>query len=385
MATYDWSKFGLHIPEMMLPKEGTDYFKWAVVACDQYTSEPEYWDKVEEIVGDSPSALRLMLPELYLDGPDEADRIKAVRAAMDKYLADGTLRKMEPGCMLIKRTAEGRTRMGLVIATDLEAYDFNKGSTSLTRATEGTVVERIPPRLRIRGDAPIEMPHIIILIDDPGKTVIEPLVDQPREVIYDTDLMMNGGHITGSFIKEENLAGMQEALSALYDEAEKKYGAGNVIFQAMGDGNHSLATAKTAWENIKKTLTPEEIEMVGKDVAMQVASMNPKFVDEDGVDPEYLESEKKILTEQVLNEGKKPEMVDRIVAGKIKKELKEVCLVDQPFVKNSDLSVKQYVDSVAKEMGKPMQVVSMVRYEVGEGIEKKEDDFAAEVAAAAQA
>ena len=260
MATYDWSKFGLHIPEMMLPKEGTDYFKWAVVACDQYTSEPEYWDKVEEIVGDSPSALRLMLPELYLDGPDEADRIKAVRAAMDKYLADGTLRKMEPGCMLIKRTAEGRTRMGLVIATDLEAYDFNKGSTSLTRATEGTVVERIPPRLRIRGDAPIEMPHIIILIDDPGKTVIEPLVDQPREVIYDTDLMMDGGHITGSFIKEENLAGMQEALSALYDEAEKKYGEGNVIFQAMGDGNHSLATAKTAWENIKKTLTPEEIE-----------------------------------------------------------------------------------------------------------------------------
>jgi len=244
----------------MLPKEGTDYFKWAVVACDQYTSEPEYWDKVEEIVGDSPSALRLMLPELYLDGPDEADRIKAVRAAMDKYLADGTLRKMEPGCMLIKRTAEGRTRMGLVIATDLEAYDFNKGSTSLTRATEGTVVERIPPRLRIRGDAPIEMPHIIILIDDPGKTVIEPLVDQPREVIYDTDLMMDGGHITGSFIKEENLGGMQEALSALYDEAEKKYGAGNVIFQAMGDGNHSLATAKTAWENIKKTLTPEEIE-----------------------------------------------------------------------------------------------------------------------------
>ncbi len=260
MATYDWSKFGLHIPEMMLPKEGTDYFKWAVVACDQYTSEPEYWDKVEEIVGDAPSALRLMLPELYLDGPDEADRIKAVRAAMDKYLADGTLRKMEPGCMLIKRTAEGRTRMGLVIATDLEAYDFNKGSKSLTRATEGTVVERIPPRLRIRGDAPIEMPHIIILIDDPGKTVIEPLVNQPRDVIYDTDLMMEGGHITGSFIKEENLKGMQEALSALFDEAEKKYGDGNVIFQAMGDGNHSLATAKTAWENIKKTLTPEEIE-----------------------------------------------------------------------------------------------------------------------------
>ena len=260
MAKYDWSKFGLHIPEIMLPKEGTDYFKWAVVACDQYTSEPEYWEKVEEIVGDAPSTLRLMLPELYLDKPGEAERIKEIRAAMDKYLADGTLRKMEPGCMLIKRTAEGRSRLGLVIATDLEAYDFSKGSTSLTRATEGTVVERIPPRLRIRGDAPIEMPHILILIDDPDKTVIEPLVNQPREVIYDTDLMMEGGHITGSFIKEADLAGAQEALSALYDKAEEKYGAGHVIFQAMGDGNHSLATAKTAWENIKKTLSPEEIE-----------------------------------------------------------------------------------------------------------------------------
>ena len=260
MSTYDWEKFGFHIPEIMLPKEGTDYFKWAVVACDQFTSEPEYWEKVEEIVGDAPSTLRLMLPELYLDKPGEAERIKDVRATMDKYLADGTLRTMEPGCMLIQRTAEGRTRLGLVIATDLEAYDFSKGSNSLTRATEGTVVERIPPRLRIRGDAPIEMPHILILIDDPDKTVIEPLVDQQREVIYDTDLMMDGGHITGSFIKEKDLEGAKEALSKLYDKAEKKYGKGHVIFQAMGDGNHSLATAKTAWENIKKTLSPEEIE-----------------------------------------------------------------------------------------------------------------------------
>ncbi len=260
MVTYDWSKFGLHIPKMMLPKEGTDYFKWAVVACDQYTSEPEYWDKVEEIVGDAPSTLRLMLPELYLDKEGEAEIIQAVRQSMRNYLADGTLREMEPGCMLIKRTAEGRTRMGLVIATDLEAYDFNKGSQSLTRATEGTVIERIPPRLRIRGDAPIEMPHIIILIDDPEKTVIEPLAEVPSDVIYDTDLMMDGGHITGRFIKEANLAGAQKALSALYDKAEAKYGEGHVIFQAMGDGNHSLATAKTAWENIKKTLSPEEIE-----------------------------------------------------------------------------------------------------------------------------
>lgn len=132
---------------------------------------------------------------------------------------------------------------------------------------------------------------------------------------------------------------------------------------------------------IKTDAAADEIAAVGKDVAMQVASMNPKFVNEDGVDPEYLENEKKILTEQVLNEGKKPEMVERIVAGKIKKELKEVCLLDQPFVKDGDVSVQQYVANAAKEIGKDLEVVSMIRYEVGEGIEKKEDDFAAEVAA----
>ena len=132
---------------------------------------------------------------------------------------------------------------------------------------------------------------------------------------------------------------------------------------------------------IKTDAAADEIAAVGKDVAMQVASMNPKFVNEDGVDPEYLENEKKILTEQVLNEGKKPEMVERIVAGKIKKELKEVCLLDQPFVKDGDVSVQQYVANAAKEIGKDMEVVSMIRYEVGEGIEKKEEDFAAEVAA----
>lgn len=255
---YNWSKFGFHIPEMMIPKEGTDYSKWAVVACDQYTSQPEYWEEVEKIVGDAPSTLRLMLPEIYLDKEGESEKIADIRKTMAEYMENGILTKMPAGCMLIKRTAEGRSRLGLVIATDLESYDFNKGSTSLTRATEGTVIERIPPRLRIREGAPIEMPHIIILIDDPEKSVIEPLVNLPQKEIYDTDLMMDGGHITGSFIEEKELGEMQEALSKLFDKAVEKYGEGQVIFQAMGDGNHSLATAKTNWENLKKTLTPEE-------------------------------------------------------------------------------------------------------------------------------
>ena len=199
-----------------------------------------------------------MLPEIFLDKEGEAERIKAIRETMDKYMADGTLETLAPGCMLVKRTAEGRSRLGLVIATDLEAYDFNKGSKSLTRATEGTVVERIPPRLRIREGAPIELPHILILIDDPEKSVIEPLVNAPMKQIYDTDLMLEGGHITGCFIEEKDLEGAKDALSELFDKAVEKYGEGNVIFQAMGDGNHSLATAKTNWENIKKNLSPEE-------------------------------------------------------------------------------------------------------------------------------
>ena len=258
MSKYDWGKFGLHIPEIMIPREGTDYSRWAVVACDQYTSEPEYWQEAEKIVGDAPSTLRLMLPEIYLEKEGEAERIRDIRKAMDYYIERGLLKKLPAGCMLVKRTAAGRTRLGLVIATDLESYDFSKGSTSLTRATEGTVVERIPPRLRIREGAPLEMPHIMILIDDPEKTVIEPLVDAPKKRIYDTDLMLEGGHITGDFIKEADLEGMRQALSDLYDKAVEKYGDGNVIFQAMGDGNHSLATAKTNWENLKKTLSPEE-------------------------------------------------------------------------------------------------------------------------------
>ena len=258
--SYDWKDFGLHIPQIMLPKVGTDYGKWAVVACDQFTSQPEYWEETESIVGDAPSTLRLMLPELYLGSDDEEQRIAAVRETMVQYTDDGTLRTLDPGCMLVRREAEGRSRLGLVISVDLEAYDYNKGSQSLIRATEGTVIERIPPRLRIRRGAPLEMPHIMILIDDPDHTVIEPLEQLDLECVYDTDLMQDGGHVCGKFVPEAKLDGMKAALSALMDKAVERYGEGHVIFQAMGDGNHSLATAKAGWEEIKKDLTAEEIE-----------------------------------------------------------------------------------------------------------------------------
>lgn len=257
---YSWKTLGLHIPEIMLPAGDIDYSKWAVVACDQYTSDLKYWEDVEKIVGKAPSTLRLMLPEVYLEKPDVEKRIDDVHAAMEKYIENGTLQKMPKGCMLIKRVAEGRNRLGVVISVDLEAYDYSKDSCSMIRATEGTVIERIPPRLKIREGAPLEMPHIIILIDDPDHAVIRPLVTLPSTEIYDFELMKNGGHIYGSFIEEKYLEEMNEAFSALYDKAKEKYGENRLILHAMGDGNHSLATAKAAWENIKETLSPEEQE-----------------------------------------------------------------------------------------------------------------------------
>ena len=255
-----FSEMGLRIPRIQLPKEGTDYEKWAVVACDQYTSEPAYWEEADRIVGTSPSTLRMILPEYYLGKPQEEELTRQIRSHMKQYEETGVLRTLPEGCMLVKRTAAGRTRLGLVIAVDLEAYDYTKGSTSLIRATERTITERIPPRLRIRRGAPVELPHIIILIDDPEKTVIEPLAKKKGTVAYETDLMLDGGHITGTFFPKEELGGVQEAFSRLYDKSTERFGKGKEFLMAMGDGNHSLATAKAAWEEIKQTLTPQELE-----------------------------------------------------------------------------------------------------------------------------
>ncbi|NLB60873.1 MAG: DUF1015 domain-containing protein [Clostridiales bacterium] len=252
---------GVVAPNILLPKKGTDYSLWATVACDQYTSQPEYWQETEKIVGNAPSTLRLMLPELYLEKPGEEEKIAAIRAAMQEYLSNGILEDKGSGFVLINRISNGRSRKGLVLALDLENYDYNKGSTTLIRATEGTIVERIPPRQKIREDAPIEMPHILVLIDDPDKTVIEPVFEKleatKAEKLYDFDLMQNGGHISGYLINDDT------TLNSIVDnmEALKKSvdGLPPMLF-ALGDGNHSFATAKASWEDMKKTLSKEEQE-----------------------------------------------------------------------------------------------------------------------------
>ncbi len=253
----------VQVPRVLLPKKGTDYYKWAVVACDQFTSQPSYWEDAKRIVGKAPSTLELILPEAYLEKPGEEERIASIKSHMRDYLDKGILEEKPQGFVLVTRTVGGATRTGLVMALDLEAYDYSKGSTTLIRATEGTIVSRIPPRLKIREGAPIELPHILVLIDDPDKTVIEPLALKKAKLtkLYDTDLMLEGGHISGHLVDgEDDILGVLNALGVLKDANRfaKQYGDRAPMLFAMGDGNHSFATAKANWEKIKATLSEAE-------------------------------------------------------------------------------------------------------------------------------
>lgn len=242
------SKVPFKSANILIPKNA-DMNKWSVVACDQYTSEPEYWHKVEEYVGDKPSTLNLIYPEVYLeDGND--NRISNINSAMDKYLDDGIFDCYEDSMIYVERTVlNGKIRKGIVGAVDLEHYDYHKGSKSLVRATEGTVLERIPPRVKVRINAKLELPHIMLLIDD-EKDVVFGSVNKIDKV-YDFDLMCESGHITGYTIDTK---AVNEGLEKLYDATKSD----NHLFFAVGDGNHSLATAKECWEQIKATLTDEQ-------------------------------------------------------------------------------------------------------------------------------
>lgn len=257
------------VPKILMPKNGIDLKKWAVVACDQYTSQKEYWSETDRIVGDAPSTLRLTLPEVYLEDADVETRIAAINETMKQYLSDGTLTELPAGFILTERYSGGTSpRRGLVAAIDLECYEYTAGSRSLVRPTEKTVVERIPPRLAVRKNASIEVPHIMLLIDDPDRTVIEPMFEQTAQLekVYDTDLMQNGGHINGWFIPEGDLTDHLIAQMEKLNDREtfnKKYRLTKdlpLLPFAVGDGNHSMATAKAYWEDVKKTLTPEEQE-----------------------------------------------------------------------------------------------------------------------------
>ena len=244
----------LSTAEILLPRAGADLQRWAVVACDQFTAQPEYWRRADALVGEAPSALRLILPEAWLGEGDA--RTPAIHRAMAEYLADGTLvPAVADGFVLTERTTPAGVRPGLVAALDLEAYDFTPGSASLIRATEGTVLERVPPRARIRAGAPVELPHVMMLIDDPGDTVIGPLMARRSALrkLYDFELMLEGGHLRGWAVEGADAAGVFAAVDALNARADG-------LLYAVGDGNHSLAAARQCWLDIRRNLTPEQRE-----------------------------------------------------------------------------------------------------------------------------
>ncbi len=248
--------------DILIPKN-IDMSKWSVVACDQYTSEPEYWKEVEEYVGKSPSTLNLILPEIYLEEKDVDKRIKNINKNMKQMLEDNIFNEYKDSMIYVERTQyDGKVREGLIGVVDLEDYSFEIGSHTLIRATEKTVIERIPPRMKVRENALLELPHIMILIDDDKKEIIESLKDKVSEKIYDFDLMQKGGHIKGYLLNKTEIDNVIKKLESLADKKsfEKKYNVKDkgVLLFAMGDGNHSLATAKECYEKIKKTMSKEE-------------------------------------------------------------------------------------------------------------------------------
>jgi len=253
----DFSAIGLKVPEILLPAPEVDLRRWAVIACDQYTSQPDYWQRVEQEVGDAPSTLRLIFPEVYLERPGSEERIAAINRTMRAYLDDGVLRRLPPGFVLLDRTtARTPSRKGLMVALDLEQYDYRPGADSLIRATEGTILDRLPPRIKVRQDACLELPHIMVLIDDPRRTVIEPLFDESLPALYDFELMAGGGRLRGWQVSEPRLLRqVGEALARLADPeafaTRYRLDGKPPLLYAMGDGNHSFATAKAIWDRLK--------------------------------------------------------------------------------------------------------------------------------------
>jgi hypothetical protein len=254
----------IFIPGDILLPAVEDLTRWSVIACDQYTSQPAYWEQVEKTVGDAKSSLRLMLPEAYLESRDCAAETLKINRTMETYLADGIFQTIENSYIYLERTlADGRLRRGLVGLIDLDAYDYGKDTISPVRPTEGTVESRLPPRVAVRMDAALEMPHVVVFIDDPEQKVIEPLSDlvHSEAPLYDFDLMQKSGHVRGWRVSGDLAGQVQSALDHLADHEvlKEKYGynPNAPVLYAMGDGNHSLATAKLCWEKIKAGLTPE--------------------------------------------------------------------------------------------------------------------------------
>lgn len=330
--------------DILLPASA-DMTKWSVVACDQYTGEPEYWKKTEEIVGEAPSTLRLTLPEIYLEDQDVDEKITAVDSNINSYLASGIFREYKNSMIYVRRIqSDGKLREGIVGAVDLEKYDYRKGSASQIRATEATVAERIPPRLKIRKNASIELPHIMILIDDEEHTVIEPMGGKGLEKLYDFDLMQGGGHISGYLMGGNEIAQVDSALEKLSEKCEMLF--------AMGDGNHSLATAKEHYEALKRENPGVDLSNHPARFALcEIVNLHSPALEFEaihrivtGVDTEKLMSE---MTEVLGLSGK---ISDQRIRVALNREIKEL-YVHKPLSKLAVGSLQVFLDGYLKQNG----------------------------------
>jgi hypothetical protein len=250
MSTSQAATIGLSFPDILLPVPSVDMERWAVIACDQYTAERGYWDEVTEYVGDNPSTLHLIVPEAYLGDDDMERRLTGINAAMARYRSDGTLRTVERSAVFVRRTLkDGTVRRGVVIAVDLEAYDYSPDSSSAIRASEETIPARLPARVDVRREALLESPHVLVLFDDPDDTVTDHLEERRSELeqLYETPLMKGGGQVAGYRIPEDSPAatGLIEDLAGL--DTPDRFG----FRFATGDGNHSLAAARSLWTELR--------------------------------------------------------------------------------------------------------------------------------------
>lgn len=340
---------------ILLPKNA-DMSKWSVVACDQYTSEPEYWSDVEKIVGDSPSTLKLTLPEIYLEESDVEKRIENINSNMEELLKEDFFKEYKDSMIYLERTQkDGKVREGLMGIVDLEGYSYEVGSQTPIRATEKTVIERIPPRVKIRENASLELPHIMILIDDDKKEIIESLKTKVTEedVVYDFDLMKNGGHIKGYLLNNETMDEVDERLKCLADKDyfENKYGVKDkgILLFAMGDGNHSLATAKACYENLKKEIGEKALSSKSRYALVELVNLHSDALEFEAINRVIFNTDK----DKLLNSLKEYYTINKEGNGQefrvVTDSIDEAWYIENPKSNIAVGSIQMFLDDYLKD------------------------------------
>lgn len=340
---------------ILLPKN-TDMTKWSVVACDQYTSEPEYWNSVREIVGSNPSTLNLTLPEIYLEESDVEERIKKINQNMEELVNMDFFNEYSDSMIYLERTQEdGKVREGLMGIVDLEDYSYEKGSQTLIRATEKTVIERIPPRVKVRENALLELPHIMILIDDEKKNIIESLKNKVTEsdIVYDFDLMKNGGHIKGYLLNNETMDEVDERLKCLADKDyfEYKYGVKDkgILLFAMGDGNHSLATAKACYENLKKEIGEKALSSKSRYALVELVNLHSDALEFEAINRVIFNTDK----DKLLNSLKEYYTINKEGNGQefrvVTDSIDEAWYIENPKSNIAVGSIQMFLDDYLKD------------------------------------